>query len=99
MNEITIDYDNLETTSQEIIELYNIYKETFEKIKKEIQTFQEEGIWFGDDCNKYIKNSEKYIPYFEQIEKNLNFYGEFLKNTNDIYKTLEQDYLERNINE
>ncbi len=99
MNEIIIDYDNLEVINNELKELKEDYQKNLSKINQEIKNIQEENIWIGIDYNQFIDSNDKYMPYLNRIEKLLNYYQEFLKNVNTIYQELEEDYSKGNIDE
>ncbi len=99
MNEIIIDYDELEKISNELTDIYEDYKKTLENISKEITNVQEEKIWLGQASNIFTDSNEKYIYQLKRVEDLLKYYGNFLKNTNNIYKELENDYSGGNIDE
>lgn len=99
MNDIIINPEENDSIGNEILELADDYVKILKKIDHEIALIEEENIWFGTDWIEFRTMFERYSDSFQNAYQILQFYGNFLINASNIYKTLEEDYSKRSIRE
>ena len=99
VNKITIDPDKLEELSIDINKLLTEYKENLSKINNIIINIEDNNIWNGKDNKEFTINYDSYKTYFDKVETLISQYSNYLKNISIIYKVIEDDYSNKNIDE